>query len=163
MSTVMTAGNEIDWASFAFTPPFPIAEPKRGAKRKGWIYERRAQRYLLEALGRYYWPSPWLCYRSDGSPRRRWCQPDGICVDPEAGVITVVEIKYSHTIDAYVQIEEKYIPVLRWLFPQKLWKFAALEVVHWYDPKIQFPRQVTMIKHPATVRVGDFGVHIYNP
>lgn len=163
MTTARPSGHKIDWASFAFQPPFEITEPKKGNKRKGILYERKAQRYLMGCLGEMYWPSPWIAFKADNNRRVRWIQPDGILVDPEAGLITVVEIKYSHTIDAYLQLEMKYIPVLKWLFPERLWRFAALEVVHWFDPTIKFPRGFRMVKNPALMRGSDFGVHIYNP
>ena len=156
------AGVEVNWASFAKKPPFPEAAPKRGAKRRGYLYELKAQKYLMKVFGKWYWPSPWIAYRADGQGRTRYCQPDGIHFDPEAGRITVVEVKYSHTLDAYFQLQEKYLPVLQHMFPaSKGWEFCALEVVRWFDPLVKFPHGFQLAKNPRALKPGVIGVHIY--
>ena len=116
--------------------------------------------YLELLYGDRYVSSPWLRFFAEG--KWRWCQPDGLLFDPQSGRITIVEVKYQHTSDAWWQVRHLYQPVLQAMFPEKLWTFDACEIVKWYDPDTRFPEKLVLaqeisMKHPA------FKVHIWRP
>lgn len=141
----MRRAGAVTAASFAKWPPFAIRGKCSGSRAAGIRYEKRVQAHLL-ALSPLYLDSPWLRYCDETG--WHWCQPDGIHLDFNAGVLTIVEVKYQHTPDAWRQMEELYAPVLRVLFPPSLWQFRFLEVVKWYDPAVRCPNPVRMAATP---------------
>ena len=148
----------------AFSSP-PALRKRRytGRRLEGVRYEKKVQEHLLAFYGERYLPSPWLRFFPAGDGARwRWCQPDGLLFDFERGRITIVEVKYQHTSDAWWQVKQLYLPVLQAMFPEKLWSFDFCEVVKWYDPAAPFPEKVVLalevcMRHPS------FKVHIYRP
>lgn len=108
----------------------------------------------------FYAPAPWVRFEAVGASRTRWCQPDGLFLDLEAGQITIVEIKYQHTALAWWQVRRLYEPVLQAIFPPNLFSFAALEIVSWLDPDVEFPERWHYAPEPSRVPPGGFGVHI---
>lgn len=138
-------------------PPFIRKRTYTGRRAQGVRYEKRVQEHLQELFPHTYVPSPWIHFLADG--RWRWCQPDGLIVDAERGRIIVVEVKYSHTPEAWWQVERLYLPVLRLCFEPRLWTFERCEVVKWFDPAVQFPEEIELT--PEVDRVSDkFRVHI---
>lgn len=136
--------------------------PRRASGRRGegLRYEHKAlQRLDTLYPGMLVW-GPWLRFSSAGRPYERWCQPDGLLIDVNAGVIVVVEVKHHHTAEAWWQLERLYKPVLRHLFPEQLWRIELLEVVRWFDPAVLFPCPVVLVERPTVIPLGKFGVHI---
>lgn len=119
------------------------------------------QAWLQASLGDGYIASPWLRFnlRETGS-RHHWCQPDGLLLDPYAGLLTIVEIKYQHCADAWFQMNRLYGPVLRRMFPAPEWKFATCEVVKWFDCAVQTPEVPKLRDCPSKARPGEFAVFI---
>lgn len=74
------------------------------------------------------------------------------------GRIVVCEIKLRHTVDAYFQLHNLYLPVARVVFPGM--DISLCEVVKWYDSSTAFPCAVSLIEDLHTARPGDFSVHI---
>lgn len=147
--------------SAAFCLP-PAIRKKRytGRRLAGIRYERKVHEYLELLYGDKYVASPWLRFYTEAG--WRWCQPDGLVVDAARGRITIVEVKYQHTSDAWWQVRHLYQPVLEKMFPPSLWELDACEVVKWYDPATLFPEKVVLAQdvhmhHPS------FKVHIWRP
>lgn len=140
----------------------PALRKKRytGRRLEGIRYEKKVHVYLTEFYGEAYIPSPWIKFFAEG--RYRWCQPDGIHLDFLRGVITIVEVKYQHTTDAWWQLRCLYEPVLRVIFPPHLWKFEVCEVVKWYDPAVVFPEKTVLAQEMAMPHSA-FKVHIWRP
>lgn len=151
-----------------YGPPFLRKRRYTGARAEGVRYEAKVQEYLLDRYPGQYLPGPWLHFaeRIVGSERAefawRWCQPDGLLVDLEGGIITVIEVKRSHTSDAWWQVRHLYTPVLRKLFPEALWTFRAVEVVKWFDPATSFPEK-TQLCPELLLAPPNFGIHIWRP
>jgi hypothetical protein len=122
-------------------------------------YERKALARLYERYpGRLVW-SPWIRFRNPAGSWR-WCQPDGLLIDVEAGQVVVLEVKHHHTSDAWWQLEKLYRPVVQRMLPEQLWRLAVVEVVRWYDPAVLFPCPLVLVEDPAQSPRGKFGVHI---
>jgi hypothetical protein len=136
------------------------APAKRGRKVEGIRYERKVQAHLGEQ-SEYYLASPWIIFIVDGRPH--WCQPDGLHFDVNRGVLTVVEVKYSHTAEAHRQLRCVYAPVLARIFPASLWTIRLVEIVKWFDPDVKFPEQITMCPDPLKHASASIGVHIWRP
>ena len=144
-------------------PPAIRKRRYTGRRLEGIRYEKKVQAHLAAFYGEQYLASPWLRFFPAGEGARwRWCQPDGLLFNFARGRITIVEVKYQHTSDAWWQVKHLYLPVLQVMFPEKLWTFDFCEVVKWYDPATPFPEKVVLaqevcMKHPS------FKVHIYRP
>jgi len=142
-------------------PVFSGKVKRSAAQSRGIRYEKKVQKYLLEQFEDFYLPSPWLHFREEGQEDFRWAQPDGLLIDGIKGIINIVEIKYSHTADAWWQVRRLYLPVLQKLFPPTLWRYEALEVVKWYDSDTIFPEKVQLVDNPMRSS-SHFKVHIFN-
>lgn len=152
-------------ASARISPVAPgfLKERKRSsAAARGVRYEKKAQAYLLSQFRDFYIPSPWLHFRELSAETFRWCQPDGILLDIARGVCCIVEVKYSHTVDAWWQTRKLYTPVLAKIFPETYWRFEVCEVVRWYNPDVLFPEEVRLVNNPLK-ECAEFKVHIFNP
>ena len=147
-------------ASFS---PAPHLRKKRytGRRLEGVRYEKKVHEHLSMLFPDTYVQSPWLKFFPAGGCWR-WCQPDALVVDTKRGRITIVEVKYQHTSDAWFQVKQLYLPVLQSIFPPHLWEYDFCEVVKWYDPDTVFPEPV-VLAHEVDMRHKHFKVHIYKP
>jgi hypothetical protein len=150
------APGEVKEAKFAW-PSWKKPQRYEGIRAVGVKYERKAQRELMASLGQDYIASPWIYFR--GSLGWRWCQPDGLLIDVARGLITIVEIKLTHTTRAWWQCRKLYEPVLRAMFPLHLWRICVVEVVRYFDPATWFPEHVKLTPR-VDAGYADFGVHI---
>jgi len=137
---------------------------RRGRKGVGLRYEARVQKQLLKQFPGYM-PGPWFKYTTDDEPaRENYAQPDGLIVDVEKGQITICEMKYNHCAEAYFQLVEKYLPIVRVFFNNPdIWKFATVEIVYWYDCATAFPTSPKLRKNLEHVRINELAVHICRP
>jgi hypothetical protein len=152
----------VDWAGLAVGRPFFGGKKNRSseAQKAGIRYERRAQEYLTELFPDQYVASPWVAFRLKGEPLIRWCQPDGLIVDIERSRVTVVEIKLRHCIEAYIQLNGIYLPVIRRIFPLP-WELRQIEVTRYYDAMTAFPVKAQLVSSVDLVPKHQFGVHIF--
>ena len=110
-------------------PSFVRPSRAKGAKAVGLRYERK----VLDRFSRFphFIPSPWFRYTLRGLPNRvNYAQPDGMFIDIATGIVTIIEVKYAHTADAYFQLVDKYIPIVSRFFAGGDWRFAVCEIVH---------------------------------
>ena len=157
--------DDISWARLSRTVPAFAARRRkpRGRRGAGIRYERRALDYFLNRFEHRYIPSPWITFALKSNGGLNWAQPDALLVDIDAGLITLIEMKYQHTPEAYWQLMTKYLPLVQRIFGTKMWKYATVEVVKWYDCQVAFPIDVTLRDCITRVRPGEFGVHIWKP
>jgi len=92
-----------------------------------------------------------------------YAQPDGLLFDVRAGLITIVEIKYSHCAESYFQLVDKYLPIVSKCFGADKWSFAMLEMVKWYDRDVAYPVKVHMKKEVHKAVPNEVSVHIWHP
>lgn len=155
----LTPPSSVQAAVIASMPKFAIHKKYTGKRLKGVQYEAKVQDYL-SLLDANYIPGFWINFLSEGL--WRYCQPDGIHLDIEKGIITIVEVKYQHTSDAWWQTKKLYLPVLEKLFPASLWRFQFCEVVKWFDVSTKFPEEIKLVSNPF--QDSDiFKVHIWRP
>ncbi len=150
---------EVQWASFWRAPGFSVGGRSTGRKAAGKRYERLASEMLLEIYPEHYVPHPWLRFQDAGG--YRWCQPDGLLIDVAAGRIVIVEMKLSHTADAWWQLKKLYLPVLRVLLPPR-YRIGMLEVCKWHDPTIRWPERAEHLQKVNLDWPGELGIHIWN-
>lgn len=152
----------VEHAYFSRDPPDFVRRPKRtGARGRGVRYEEEAKKHLSKLLGYEFVPGPWMVFID--ATGKRWCQPDGLWIDVVRGRITIIEIKYSHCIDAYYQLKELYEPVLRAAFAGAPWEFRLVELVRWYDKDTEFPGNHNLRPRLELAREDEIAVHIWNP
>jgi len=160
-----TSATQVSWARLAQAPHFAHRPHRRTGRRLAGVkYENQVQEMLLAAHGASYLPSPWLQFSTPQG--LKWCQPDGLLFDLDHGAITIVEVKYQHTTDAWWQLRRLYEPVLQKIFPSHLWQFHTLELVKWYDQAILWPEPLRLVANPTEAKSLPFnttGVHIWKP
>lgn len=140
------------------SPSFAKPHIAQGVRRRGQLYEARVH---LEMAQRYagYLESPWFhFYDDEGS---KWCQPDGLIINPRKGLIVIVEAKLRHTNDACRSLFGLYLPVVRATFGG-FYELEVVEVCHWYDPAVLCDRTPVPGQYPDNPRRGQFNVHIYD-
>ena len=86
------------------------------------------------------YPAPWIAFATVREASFRHCQPDFLLETPDA--ILLCEIKLSHTLDAFWQLEHLYGPVVSQLFPEKL--LRKIEITRSFDPAILFPKPMRL-------------------
>jgi hypothetical protein len=128
-------------AEFA-PPPFGLIRTSHtDAQREGYRYEQRVLRRLFRQWPAGLVPGPWFRVRTpDG--RSHLCQPDALILDFRARTILVVEVKLSHTIEAFWQLQRTYLPALRAAFGPRF-TYAAVEIC----------RHFVRASHPAPIWV----------
>jgi hypothetical protein len=140
-------------------PPFLSTRKATGARAAGLRYERKVQEHLLAQHAERYLPAPWFVFTNTNGPR--WCQPDGILIDIEAGRLVVVEIKHSITERAWWWLNDLYVPVVRKAFG-KNWSIATVTIVKWFDCKVLLPERPTMCREIMQAQPGQNAITIWN-
>jgi hypothetical protein len=149
----------VAWAHFCEPPSF--SQASRGgtpSQKAGRSYERWVQRTLCNKRFDYL-PSPWIKYYT--GDQLRFCQPDGLLIDPFNGLITVVEIKLSHTEKAWYQIRKLYQPILKKIFPERMWDFRAVEICNTFNPDVTIPEEIEYSSEIFTPPSARFGVVVW--
>jgi len=145
---------------------------RRGRKGVGLRYEAKVHAHLLAEFDGYI-QSPWFRYTTSDAPNRiNYAQPDGLIVDVEKGRILICEMKYSHCAEAYFQLLDKYLPIVRKFFNNSdsesdggkpLWTFATVEIVYWFDCAVAFPTTPERRARLQDVREHELAVHVCRP
>ena len=146
------------------TPGFVRKKRRVGRKGLGLKYEDKVQNHFQSLYGYEYLPGPWFEYSVRERPKVvNYAQPDGLLIRPQRGLITIVEIKYSHCADSYFQLIDKYLPLCQAFFGTDLWSFALCEVVKWYDRDVSYPTPVRLRDAVDKTVPNEIGVHICRP
>lgn len=151
--------NNVQLAFISSLPKFAVQQRRTGKRLKGILYERKVHEYLCE-IDELYIPGFWVNFLADAG--WKYCQPDGLRIDVDSGTITLVEIKYQHTSDAWWQLKSLYFPVIEKLFPRDLWNYEFCEIVKWYDCATPFPEVPQLVANPFQPSES-FKVHIWRP
>ncbi len=140
-------------------PPFIVKTRTRNPKyTRGLKYERKVSEKLDSLYGSDWEPGAWFWYQAAGMEKRKYCQVDGILTVGKRKIL--VECKYNHCPDAYFQLTNLYLPVVRFLFPKA--EIALCEIVKWYDPDTAFPCSVVLLPRLHEAKGENFSVHILN-
>jgi len=119
------------------TSPVQISNRGRRSPRTtyrrqlGVRFERAVHEFLRKQYSGQYIANPWFSFKTSGN-RLRKCSPDAIILRP-GGETWLVEVKYTHTHQAWHQMLELYLPVLREYCPPDT-HFSFLEVVKTASP-----------------------------
>jgi len=140
-------------------PWFAGPPATRGRKALGVRYEELVHREFLQRYPGYL-ASMWI--RFEDREGEKYCQPDGLLVNPWQGILTIIEVKYQHTNAAYYQMFDLYLPVLQVIFGG-CYQLACCEVVKWYDAAIYTDVPAALCRHPDLASPGLFNVHIWRP
>lgn len=116
------------------------------AQRAGKRYEKKVLRSLEKLFVNEEFVSvrvaPWVGYIifSAGLCDERFCQPDVILETPKE--IFLCEIKLSHTLDAYWQLQSLYRPVVSKLYGER--PVRLVEITRSFDPAVLFPSEMRL-------------------
>ena len=151
---------KLNWVQFRDKPPFNLPPPKTRAQKKGVSYEQKVHDRLSKLYGLNYVPSQWVHYGNGGETH--WAQFDGLLFLDDPGRICLLEVKYSHTAEAYWQLENCYLPLARRLFAASGREICVCEIVKWYDCAVSFPCTPILRDSLLDLQPGEFSVHILN-
>lgn len=149
----------LEWVQKVSHPPFIQKKRRTGKFARGVKYEKEVHLRLEKQYGVEFEPGPWYCYKAEHEERKKFCQLDGILHRPD-GSLVLLECKYNHCPDAFFQLTNLYLPVVRKLYPTV--DLALCEVVKWYDPAVVFPSAITLLPRIHEAKAGVFSVHILN-
>ena len=151
----------VTWAEFStWEPSFEgKCSWTSGAQAHGIRYERKVQRYLTAECNGHYVPAPWFRYCVHNHPHWHYCQPDGLLFDYNRNLITIVEIKLAHSLQAWWQVQNLYRPVISFVFGSR-WSLAACEVTAHHDPATIFPICLHHITRLSLLQPEQFGLYI---
>lgn len=118
----------------------PVSHGHTVAQLSGLRYEGKAAR-MLEVEFRFAVSQLAFRYTSN---QLNWfkCWTDLCLFSDDMATVTIVEVKWHHTIDAWVQLRELYIPVVRKAFPRL--RVQGMEVCQFYDPAVKIPGRVKL-------------------
>jgi hypothetical protein len=109
------------------------------AKRGGVRYERCVHAFLRNFA--FYERNPWLRY-IDRRGKSHICQPDGLFLREE--LVVIVEVKTNHCLDAYAQLTDLYLPVVRYAYPEH--PIVRLEICSTFTPTIKWPEPIALLR-----------------
>jgi hypothetical protein len=92
-------------------PGFAKAVHGRGAKRDGLLYQQKVTAHFETLYGFQYLSDLWINYFLGNEFHT--CSPDGVLIDLKRGRIVIVEVKRTHTPQAFLQLRNKYLPILQ--------------------------------------------------
>lgn len=153
-------------------PSFVREGVARGKLGKGVKYEAAWHREARKRFGETYTHGTWFRYRRSSSPQVwSYAQIDGLYFDFNRGLITVFEVKFRHTVEAYFQLIDRYLPLMDfWLndslrllkaHESRIWRLAPIEICFWYDKALAYPTPIKLRPEPLEAKPGDFSVHIW--
>ena len=102
--------------------------------RTGKLFEEKVKESLWGWFPESFISGPWFQYWERNPYRIQWCQPDGLLIFPREGIIVILEIKSTHTSDAWWQLRKLYSPVVKKVFGEGkegkgMWEYAVIEIV----------------------------------
>ena len=113
-------------------------KPRSGAQGNGVRFERK----VLAGLSAQSTFIPSLPFRyQTTSGYSSFCIPDGVWFGEQE--VVCIEVKLQHTVHAWFQLNNLYIPVLERAFRKPV---RALEVVKVLDPEVRFPCSVRVFR-----------------
>jgi hypothetical protein len=140
-----SAGEVLD-AYVAFRQVPRSAKPRQAAAKLGLRFESKVLKSLKAQFGSRFGSHIYFSFTSLTEPGR-FAIPDGLLLSSCRTTLLVTEIKLSHSGDAFHQLNNFYLPIVRKALP--CLRIAALEIVHYYDPRVVLPKQKALVAHPT--------------
>lgn len=116
--------------------------PTSAAAKKGLRFEAKVHGFLQQTYAdRFIRSLPFGFSPYAGKPGR--AIPDGLLFSGDWRSVCVVEIKLRHTADAWHQLNQFYLPIVR-----RAWagiRVSGLEVCAYYDPGQKLPQEVAFV------------------
>lgn len=120
------------WAKLSPAHPrFPARQRHKAgsASAQGAAYERTVGKALQRLFGpRQVLLSQWIEF--EDAAGHGWAQPDAIVLGPSPAL---VEVKRTHCLDAAIQLERTYLPLVRLVFGLEAWVMAEV-AQNWVGP-----------------------------
>ena len=141
--------------------PFKLQHPKTKhtyAQRAGLLFERKAFLHLEKELGAVLF-HPAFRFNS-GKRFDEHAIPDALYIHDN--ILTIFEIKLSHTADAWYQLKLLYLPIVSKVYPD--FHINLVEICKSYDPSIRLaetPEIIDSLHHFCCTPKPTFGVYIW--
>ncbi len=76
------------------------------------------------------------------------CIPDAIALNDRGDIVTIIEIKSTHNFNAWNQLHNLYLPVVKAIWPEK--HINLLEICKEYNPGITLPGRSEIVDDLAS-------------
>jgi len=138
-------------------PSWIRGQCSKESQKAGQRFEARQQEKFLEKYDSFFEPEPWFRFEDN---KRTWhCCPDGILWLEKSPII--VEFKLSHTYQAWRQLKQLYLPVVKAAHPNQY--FRLLEVCKNFDPSVDNGRlEIEFILFPEKTPFRGLGLIVEN-
>ena len=141
---VVNLNGKIYDAEFTSPPPFAVGKKTRkGSIGAGIRFEEKVGAYLRSRFGAKAITGVWVKYW-DTFGNESICEMDGIVLDVYSGLIVVCECKLTHTRDAWFQLNHKYMPLMKFLFPG--FRVVGLEIFKHFHSGENYPQNINFCK-----------------
>lgn len=127
----------VDWSGQY--RPIPT-RPSRASARAGLRYERLVLGGLAAAF-----PGTFISHLpfSFQASKHGWAIPDGLLFDFDRKAVLLLEVKLSHSGDAWYQLNKFYLPIVKEAL--KCFRVVPVEICKSYDPWIVLPNPVVLL------------------
>lgn len=123
---------------------FKLTHPKKQlttAQKAGIRYEQKVFSHLIDELPLKITFHPAFRF-NNGKKYDEYAIPDALHFAAD-GTINIIEIKLTHTADAWHQLNKFYLPIIQKVYPEK--KINCIEICRSYDSTIKLPSSTTII------------------
>lgn len=127
----------------------PIFVPKKvkGKKAEGLRFEQQVLRVYEATIPHFVSALP---FRYSISNQSVFCIPDGLILYKNE--LILVEVKLTHTPQAWFQLQNLYFPVVEKALGRKV---RGVEVVKWFHPEVRFPEPVKVFRSLESFLITD--------
>jgi hypothetical protein len=125
-------------AQICFGAKVQLPRTRKASAKMGLRFEGKVLDGLSSRFGERFSTGVPISFQEFGG-KPGYAIPDGMLLSPCGKQLLVVEIKLRHLGDAYYQLNEFYLPILRRALRGTL-ELRALEICQHYDPAIRLPK-----------------------
>lgn len=119
----------------------PVPKPQSAAAKRGLSYERKVLKTLEGNFPRRFVSQLPFTFRTQA--KTGWAIPDGLLFDFDARRVLLIEIKLSHSADAWWQLERFYLPIVA----EALRAFTVIpvEICRTFDPAVRLTKAPVLL------------------
>lgn len=132
-------------ASIDFGAASNLPRPSSEAAKRGLRFERKVLSALHSAFdGRF---ASQLPFSFKTQSKRGRAILDGLLLSRDGSALCLIEVKSIHCADAWHQLENFYLPIVRDAV-RGVFRICLLEVVRVFDPWVRLPKAVALVSNP---------------
>lgn len=125
-----------------------LPRPTSQAALRGVRFEKKVLLLLSKRFGNRLLCGPLFSFQDAMKSRNQSAYPDALLFDEKWKSLSIVEVKYRHTGDAWFQLDF-YRKIVQKALP--MFRVCTLEICASYDPSQRLPKEVAFLDNPEGV------------